>query len=42
MPTQSQSMALAHVRHYGADFRHLEELFPGKYPRMFTWGRERT
>jgi adenosylmethionine-8-amino-7-oxononanoate aminotransferase len=36
--SQSQSTALAHVRHYAADFPHLDDLFPGKYPRMFVRG----
>jgi len=40
MPTrsQSQSTALTRVRHYAADFQHLDKLFPGKYPRMFVRG----
>ena len=36
--SESQSMAKSRVRHYSADFPHLEELFPGKYPRLFVRG----
>ena len=36
--SQAQSAALARVRHYSADFRHLDELFPGQYPRIFVRG----
>lgn len=36
--SKAQSTALARVRHYAADFRHLEELFPGQYPRIFVRG----
>ena len=36
--SQAQSSAQARVRHYSADFRYLEELFPGVYPRIFVRG----
>ncbi|GFG52382.1 aspartate aminotransferase family protein [Mycolicibacterium agri] len=40
MPTrsQAQSTALRRVRHFGADFAHLDRVFPGKYPRVFVGG----
>ncbi|SCL26907.1 putrescine aminotransferase [Micromonospora rhizosphaerae] len=34
----TQLTAKTRVRHYAADFRKLDELFPGKYPRMFVHG----
>ncbi|MGI5518040.1 aspartate aminotransferase family protein [Streptomyces sp. CA-106131] len=36
--SQTQSTARTRVRHFAADFPKLNELFPGKYPRMFVGG----
>lgn len=36
--SQAQSTAVARVRHFSADYRHLDELFPGQYPRIFVRG----
>lgn len=37
-PSQTQVTAKNRVRHYAADFGMLEEMFPGKYPRLFVRG----
>lgn len=35
---ESRSTAKTRVRHYAANFPMLEDLFPGKYPRLFVRG----
>lgn len=37
-PSETRDVARQRVRHYAADFSHLEARFPGRYPRLFVRG----